>query len=80
MDNIEQLVLDAAKAEGKRPSYENLPASGELISRTRVDDATGEKSIEYFGRESFIKELSRPSQRVVRLLNPRTGEILQGPP
>jgi hypothetical protein len=80
MDNIEQLVLDAAKAEGKRPSYENLPASGELVMRTRTDENTGTKFNEFYARESFIKDLGRPAHQVVRIINPRNGEILHGPP
>jgi hypothetical protein len=78
MDNIEQLVLNAAKAEGEKPSYANLPSDGSLIARTRVSDM-GEKSVEYYGRRSFIADLGRPAQQVVRLLNPRTSEVLMGP-
>jgi hypothetical protein len=79
-DNFERMLLDAAKAEGEHPSFANLPPSGELISRTRTDHATGEKSIEYFGRESFIKDLSRPAHRVVAVLDPKSQNVLWGKP
>lgn len=78
MDNVEAMIIASAKAEGLRPSYANLPSDGGLISRTRVSDI-GEKSVDYFGRESFIKQLSTPAQNVVRIMNPRSGEVLAGP-
>ena len=39
--NFEKMIIDAAKAEGEKPSFDNLPCVGSLISRTRVAD-TGE--------------------------------------
>jgi hypothetical protein len=75
--NIEALVIEAAKAEGERPSFDGLPRDGSLIARNRVDSATGEKSVEYFGRESFIKSLGRPTRKVLRLIGPG-GRILLG--
>ena len=62
--NFEQMIIDAAKAEGEHPSEANLPRDGSLIARQRVDDATNAKWTEYFGRSSFIKELGREGRRV----------------
>jgi hypothetical protein len=78
IDNFEPTLLSAAQAEGLRPSSENLPPSGELIARTRVDRETGEKSIDYFGRESFIKSMSRPGRRVAKIVDPRSGAVIWG--
>jgi hypothetical protein len=46
----------------------------------RTDDATGHKEIHYFGTQSFIKSLGRPGRRVLRICNPKTGQVLFGPP
>ena len=55
-DKFEQQLIGAAKAEGLRPSLENLPPGGEMISRIRVDRDTGEKSIHWHGRT--VREIS----------------------
>jgi hypothetical protein len=39
----------------------NLPDSG-MIQRNRVDENTGAKSIEWFGRRSFIADLNQSGQ------------------
>jgi hypothetical protein len=65
--NFEQMIIDAAKAEGEHPSFDNLPPSGELISRVRTDEDTGAKATHYFGWRSFIADLSRPGRRVLRI-------------
>jgi hypothetical protein len=76
--NFEAMLLDAAKAEGERPSVENLPDDGSLIARTRVDANTGTKFNEFFGRESFVKQMGMPGRRVLNIVNPRTGDVLYG--
>ena len=78
MDNIERMVLQAAQQEGLKPSFDNLPETGEVM-RTRVDPQTNERSTNFYSRQSFIKDLSRGGQRVLRFLNPRTGDVLFGP-
>ena len=77
---IEELMIQAAMAEAKRPSAENLPPNGELVRRDVVDEATGVKSIEWHGIKSFIKQMGRPAQRVVRICDPRRGIVLHGLP
>jgi hypothetical protein len=77
--NFETMLIEAATGEGNNPSADNLPEDGTLIERQRVDDM-GSKSINWYGKESFIKGLSRGGQRVVRLINPKTGDVLKGPP
>lgn len=80
MDNIEQMVLDAALKEGLAPSFDNLPADGSLISRNRVDEETGAKTLDWFGRELFIRQMRTPGRVVQRIVNPRTGAVLHGAP
>jgi hypothetical protein len=77
--NFEQMMIEAATAEGERPSISNLPRDGSLVARERVDDM-GQRSTEFFGRHSFIAEMNRPSLRVVRLMNPKDGTTLMGAP
>jgi hypothetical protein len=79
-DNFETMLLKAAEQEGLKPSYDNLPSSGELISRVRTDEDTGAKATHWYGRESFIKELGRPAHKVMRVCDPRTQNILWGAP
>ena len=73
---FERRVIEAARAEGAQPSVENLPDAG-MISRTRSDDMNG-KMIEWFGAESFIKDMSRPGRRVAYIRNPNDNTIIWG--
>jgi hypothetical protein len=75
---IEAMVIKAALVEGLRPSPENLPRDGSLIRRERIDDMSGAKSIEWLGRESFIKQMGREGGRVLRICDPRTGIVHWG--
>ena len=61
--------------EGSNPSPETRPEDGTMIARTRVDDM-GQRRTEFDGREFFIKSMSRPGQRVLRVCNPKTGDVL----
>jgi hypothetical protein len=79
MDNIEAMVIAAARQEGLRPSPENLPASGELVPRHRVDDM-GSRVTEWHGRSSFIADMSRPGRRVARIIDPRSRSVIWGRP
>ena len=77
LDYFERMLLDAAQAEGERPSIDNLPPSGEMVGRHRVDDM-GAKTTEFFGRESFIKSTGREGRRVAYIRNPRGNSIIWG--
>ena len=79
MDAVEKQVLEAAVAEGLAPSTENLPQSGEIVQRRRSDSNTGSRINEFFGTESYIKQMSRPGRRLLRLMDPRSGRVLIGP-
>ena len=77
--NFEEMIIAAAKAEGERPSVENLPPGREVV-RHRLDPATGERQTHFFARESFIKNMGQPGRQVVRFFDPRTRQVLFGPP
>jgi hypothetical protein len=79
LDNFERMLLDAAKVEGERPSVENLPADGSMVMRTRTDDMNG-KSIEWFGKRSFIADMGGPGRPVERIVDRRTGNAIWGRP
>jgi hypothetical protein len=79
LDNFERMLLDAAKAEGARPSIDNLPPSGELVARHRTDDMNA-KVTEWYGRDSFIKSMGRPGRPVERIVDRRNGSVLWGRP
>jgi hypothetical protein len=74
---IEAMVIKAAMAEGLRPSAENLPRDGSLLRRERTDEH-GARSVEWMGRESFIKQMGREGGRVLRICDPRTGIVHWG--
>lgn len=76
-DNFEAMLLQAAAAEGAAPSEENLPSDGSMVVRTRSDDAGG-KITEFFGRRSYIADMGQPGRRVLRIVNPKTGDVLLG--
>ncbi len=80
MDNIERMVLDAARQEGLQPSFDNLPPDGSIVMQTRSDANTGGKFNEFFGRESFIKKMGRPGRKVLRIVDPRSGNAIWGAP
>lgn len=79
MDRFEAMLLEAAQAEGLTPSVDNLPSDGTLVARNRVDDATNERSVSWYGRRSFITDLSRGGRRVLRVIDPKTRSVLFGP-
>ena len=78
--NFEQMMLAAALREGLKPSEANLPRDGSLVRRERTDAMSGAKSIEWMGRESFLKSMGHPPQRVLRIMNPKNGQVLMGEP
>jgi hypothetical protein len=80
LDRFEEMTIAAAKAEGERPSIDNLPTDGAMVARTRADADTGSRVTEWFGKRSFIADMGRPGRRVLRLIDPRSGRVLLGEP
>ena len=79
-ENFEQMLLEAAKAEGERPSIANLPPDGAMISRARVDADSGAKVTEFFGTQSFVKDFTRAGRRVARIIDPNSRTVIWGQP
>jgi hypothetical protein len=73
---ITEMVLKAAQVQARAPHRSTLPPRGEHVPRYVTDPMSGQKSIEYSGRESFIKGLSAPGRRVLRLIDPTKRKIL----
>jgi hypothetical protein len=73
----EQLFAEAAK-EGAVPSWDNLPPDNTLVAKHKRDDSTGLRTTTYYGRSSFIKDFSRPTQRVLSFNN-SDGSVLWPP-
>ena len=74
-DNFEALIIEAAKREGAKPSFENLPSDGEMVARHRSDD-TGTRFTEFFGRSSFIKDMTRPGRKVAAIYDRNSGQAI----
>jgi hypothetical protein len=74
--NFEKMLLEAATAEGERPSVENLPPDGTIVMRVRSDENTGGKFNEFFGTTSFIKEMGREGRKVAAIVDRRTGQAI----
>ena len=74
-DNFEAMLLQAAKAEGERPSTDNLPLDGSLVARHRQDDM-GQRVTEFFGRESFLKSMGREGRRVAAIYDRNSGQAI----
>ena len=75
---FEAQLLEAARQEGTNPSWANLPPSGELIARNRVESSNGQKFVEWHGRRSFIADMSRPARHVACIIDRNTGQVIWG--
>ena len=51
-----------------------------MVQRNRVDENTGAKSIEWYGKRSFIADLNQSGRRVLRIFHPPSKQVLFGPP
>ena len=63
MDNIEAMVLEAAKQEGLAPSMENLPEDGSMVMRVRGDDCERQADRIFRARESSSPKWTGPAAR-----------------
>jgi hypothetical protein len=77
---IEPQVLAAAEQEAEQPSYDNLPRDDSMIARTRTDPMTNARVTNWYGRKSFIADMTRPGRKVVRICDPATMSVLSGRP
>jgi hypothetical protein len=79
-ENFAGMVRQEAAKEAHTPA-ENLPesVSDPRAMRERTDDM-GRRTIEFHAKRSFIADMSQEPQKVLRIMNQRTGDILYGPP
>lgn len=68
LDAIEPLFLKVIEKEAIDPK--NF-APGEIRGITKIDPQTGNKRIDYYGQESFVKDMMRPGRRVVSFTTDR---------
>jgi hypothetical protein len=80
MRNLEPQLIADAEAEAAEPSLSNLPRDGSMVERHVTDSATGTRMNKFYGRESFIRQLSRPARRIARIINPNRMEVIWGAP
>jgi hypothetical protein len=81
-NQLEKIVLSDSFREANAPSGSNLPETVDdpRSMRTRIDPATGARSVEFRAKRSFIAGLSRVGHRVIRLCDPGRGIVLMGRP
>jgi hypothetical protein len=80
--NFSAMIRKAAADEAFRPSEANLP---ETVSDPRAkletfDSNSGARKIEWRAKKSFIHDFSMQPKTVVRIVDPRTQNILFGRP
>jgi hypothetical protein len=82
IDQFEQMLFEAVQRESETPSGSNLPDDvyDARAKHERTDAATGLRKIEFAAKESFIKSLSRPGRKVLRLVDPTGPRVLWGAP
>jgi hypothetical protein len=78
LDSHEQRLAAAAKLQADAPHHDTLPPAGEFMTITKTDSMTGAKAIHHYGKESFIKGLSRPGQLVTRIVDPVNKLVVWG--
>jgi hypothetical protein len=78
---LERQLLEALDREAEEPTGDNVPGPGQPLREvTKVDSTNGSRVTRFYGTEHFIKQLSRPARRVLRLVDPRDGKVLLGRP
>jgi hypothetical protein len=64
-NNFEQMLYPKVEAAAGRP---DSAADGELREVTRINPHNGYKEITFQGKESFVKQMTRPGRRVISFL------------
>jgi hypothetical protein len=78
LDRMKPHFLDAVRLQGAAPHVSTLPPEG-FVARYETDD-TGVRQTKFFGRESFIRDFTRPGFRVERIVDPTTRQAIWGKP
>ncbi len=61
---MEPQFFEAGTKQAERPHVSTLPPEG-FVERVRVDENTGVKKREFYGKNSFIRDFALPPKRVV---------------
>jgi hypothetical protein len=82
LENFTQMIRSEARSEAKRPSFDNLPETlDDPRSRLEtVDPNSGARKIEWRAKRSFIADMNMAPKTVVRIVDPRTQNVLFGRP
>ena len=78
--NHERMLVAANQIQAQAPHFETLPPAGQFMTITKTDPMTGAKEIKHFGKESFIKAMSRAGRRLERIVDPTTRQVIWGRP
>ena len=78
--NHERMLVAANQIQAAAPHFETLPPAGQFLTIVKTDSMNGAKEIRHFGKESFIKGLTRPGRRVERIVDPTTRQAIWGAP
>jgi hypothetical protein len=76
LDVFANQVIQAAHQYAYDPS--SVPR-GELRARDMSDPKTGLKITGFIGPDSFIKGMNQSGRKVLRIVNPKTGQVYLGP-
>jgi hypothetical protein len=78
---MEEKLFEALRQQAAEPTGDNLPENpDDPRARREVRDDSGRVTVVYKAKNSFIKYMPSHAQRVLRLMNPKTGQVLFGPP
>ena len=61
---MEPMFFEAGTKQAERPHASALPPTG-FVERVRVDENTGVKKREFYGKTSFIRDFALPPKHVV---------------
>ena len=78
--NHERMLVAANQIQASAPALSTLPPAGQFMTITKTDPMNGAKEIRHYGKESFIKALSRPGRMVERIVDPVSRQVIWGKP
>ena len=78
LQTLEPDLISAARVQADVPHFDTLPPAGQFVERARTDHKTGERKVEFYGRESFIRSMGTAGRRVARLI--AGDKVIWGPP
>jgi hypothetical protein len=80
LDNHERDLIAASHMQADAPHHDTLPPAGEFTTIVKTDSTNGMKKVCHYGKESFIKALTRAGRRVERIVDPVNKLVIWGKP